>query len=79
MLQAGHHSVLLRRSLRRIAHLTGVKDPEAGWRLVQQPTFDNQIATLRFDGRQASLRLERTTPGDGSDLSLETSLARRLA
>ena len=74
MLKAGHRSVLLRRALRRIAHLVGVQDPEAGWRLVQQPTFDNQIATLRFDGRQASLRIERTTPGDGSDPTLETSL-----
>jgi hypothetical protein len=78
LLKAGHRSVLLRRILRRIAQLIGVQEPEAGWRLVQEPTFDNQIATLRFDGRRASLRIERTAPGDGSDLRLETSLERRL-
>ena len=47
------------------------------WRLVEEPTFDNQIGTLTFDGRHASLRLEKATPGDPP--TLETSLERRLA
>jgi hypothetical protein len=47
------------------------------WRLVQPPTFENQIATLTLDGRAASLRLERVWPGE--DPELETSLERRLA
>ena len=42
------------------------------WRLVEEPTFDNQIGTLTFEGRHASLRLERATPGDPP--TLETSL-----
>ena len=79
MLKAGHRSVVLGRLLGRLARAVGVTEPEAGWRLVQKPTFDNQIATLRFDGRHAALRLEHTDPGDGTDLTLETSLSRQLA
>ena len=78
-MKLGHRSVVLSRAFRRLARSVGVEDPEVGWRLVQQPTFDNQLATLRFDGREAFLRIEHTTPGDGSDPSLETSLDRRLA
>ena len=53
--------------------------PDSGvrWRLVEEPTFDNQIGTLTFDGRHASLRLEKATPGDPP--TLDTSLERRLA
>jgi len=79
MLRNGSHSTVLGRAARRLAHAVGVTDPEAGWRLVQEPTFDNQLGTLSFDGRSATLRIERTKPGDGSDPSLETSLERRLA
>ena len=76
LLRLGHRSLALGRALRRLAHVVGVRDPEVGWRLVQPPTFDNQIATLRLDGRSATLRIEHTTPGDGSDSSLQTSLER---
>jgi hypothetical protein len=55
----------------------GVADADVRWRLVEPPTFDNQIGTLSFEGRRASLRLERAIPGD--DPRLETSLERRLA
>lgn len=55
-----------------------MKDPEIRWRLVQEPTFDNQLATLRLDRRHASLTIERTKPGDESRPQLETSLDRRL-
>jgi hypothetical protein len=70
---------VLRRLIRRLAHAVGVSDPEMGWRLMQEPTFDNQLATLRFEGRQASLRIERTTPGDGINPTLQTTLHRWLA
>jgi len=79
LLKAGLHSTVLGRAFRRLAHAVGVKDPEAGWRLVQPPTFDNQLATLRFDGRRVSLRIERTDPGHGVDPTLTSSLERRLA
>jgi hypothetical protein len=79
LLKVGHRSNVLRRALRRLALAVGVVDPEAGWRLAQRPTFDNQLATLRLDGRRASLRIEHTNPGDGTDPALETSLERQLA
>lgn len=67
-------ALLIGRALVRSA---GVPDTSVRWRLVEPPTFDNQIGTLRFKGREASLRLERALPGD--DPRLETSLERRLA
>jgi hypothetical protein len=79
LLRALRRSTLLRRGARRLARAVGVTDPEAGWRLAQPPTFDNQLGTLRLDGRRAVLRIERTRPGDGSDPTLETSLERQLA
>ena len=78
LLKTGHRSRVLGRFLRRLAHAVGVEDPEAGWRLVQPPTFDNQLATLRLDGRSAWLQIARTTPGDGADPVLEATLDRRL-
>ena len=62
---------------RTLAKAAGVPDADVRWRLVEPPTFDNQIATLRFHGREARLTLERVTPGD--EPKLETSLERRLA
>jgi hypothetical protein len=79
LLRVGHRSALLRRAVRRLATSAGVSDPEVGWRLAQDPTFDNQLATLRLDGRRASLRIERTQPGDGDQPGLEPTLERRLA
>jgi hypothetical protein len=79
LLRTGHRARGLARALRRLAHAVGVEDPEAGWRLLQPPTFDNQLATLRLDGRSAWLRIARTTPGDGTDPGLQTALDRRLA
>ena len=79
LLRACRRGTVLRRVIRRLAHAVGVSDPEMGWRLMQEPTFDNQLATLRFEGRQASLRIERTTPGDGINPTLQTTLHRWLA
>ncbi len=78
LLTAGRRSRLLSWVVRRLAQAAGVKDPEIRWRLVQEPTFDNQLATLRLDRRHASLTIERTKPGDESRPQLETSLDRRL-
>ena len=62
---------------RLLAKSGGVPDAQVRWKLVQPPTFDNQIATLTFRGRSARLRLEKATAGD--DPRLETSLEHRLA
>jgi hypothetical protein len=79
VLRVARRLPVLDRAVRRLAHAVGVTDPDVGWRLAQEPTFDNQLATLRFDGRRASLRIERTKPGDGTDPTLETTLERPLA
>jgi hypothetical protein len=65
---------LLRRSAR-------VPDADLRWRLVQPPTFDNQIGTLLLDGRSAEIRIERTCREEAAPggAVLETSLERRLA
>lgn len=46
-----------------LARAAGVKRPPLEWQRVGGgPWFDNQIVTLRFEGRSASMRLERTRP-----------------
>ncbi len=77
LLDAWRRSRALGWVARRLAGAVGVEDPEASWRLAQAPTFDNQLATLRLDGRRAWLRIERTVPG--AEPVLELSLERRLA
>jgi hypothetical protein len=56
-----------------------VKLPEVEWGLVEEPTFDNQFATLDIEGDHVDLRIEKTVPGDWRRPRIETSLERRLA
>ena len=53
--------------------------PEIGWRFLEGPYFDNQVASLTLDGRSARIKLEKTQPGETEERSLETSFERRLA
>jgi PhoD-like phosphatase len=62
-----------------LARAAGAEDPGIGWALRDGPCFDNQVATLRLDGRAATMRLDKTIPGDRDQQSLETSFERRLA
>jgi hypothetical protein len=64
---------------RRLAGLAGAPDPGIRWRLVEGPHFDNQVATLRLDGREAIVRLDKTVAGEEDQSSLETSFERRIA
>jgi PhoD-like phosphatase len=64
---------------RLLARLAGAPDPEIRWRLLDGPCFDNQVATLDFEGRSATMRLEKTVPGREDDGALEQSFERRLA
>jgi hypothetical protein len=79
LLNAGRRSRLLARLARRLARAARVSDPEIRWRMVQEPTFDNQLATLRLDGRHARLTIERAQAGDRDRPQLEPSLDRQLA
>ena len=64
---------------RGLAHLSGVPDPGIRWRLLEGPSFDNQVGTVRFDGREAIVRLDKTVAGDEEEVALEKSFERRIA
>ena len=65
---------------RALCRAAGVPPPPIRWRLVEDPVFDNQVATLSIDRRRADLHIERAIPdGDDGGRRLETTLARRLA
>jgi hypothetical protein len=62
-----------------LANLSGAEDPGIRWRLLDGPCFDNQVATLHLDGRHATMRLDKTVPGDDDEQSLRESFERELA
>jgi hypothetical protein len=67
-----------RRVTRALARAAGVPDPELGWRFLEGPYFDNQVASLALDGRSARIKLEKTKAGDTEEHTLETTFERRL-
>jgi hypothetical protein len=62
-----------------LAGAAGAPDPGIRWRLLDGPCFDNQVATLHIDGRHASMRLDKTVPGERDEHSLTESFKRQLA
>ena len=64
---------------RFLAHRAGVEDVDARWRLVTDQTFDNQLSTLDWEGKHATLKLEKSVPGDPKHPRLELSFENRLA
>jgi hypothetical protein len=56
---------------RVLARTAGVEDPGIRWRFCEGPLFNNQVATLKIDGREACMRLDKTVPPDEGDLHLE--------
>jgi hypothetical protein len=69
------------RSLTRaLARTAGVCDPEVQWQLVGGgPWFDNQVATLRIEGRQIEMQIDKAVPQDATSARLEQVLDRALA
>jgi hypothetical protein len=63
---------------RALSHAAGAPDPGIRWRLLEGPYFDNQVGTLRLDGRKAIVRLDKTIPGDEQEGVLEKSFERRV-
>jgi len=61
-----------------LARLAGAPDPGIRWRPLEGPCFDNQVASLRLDGREASIRLDKTVPGEDGEHALQPSFERRL-
>jgi len=63
-----------------LARLAGVEEPNVRWRLVhKKPWFDNHVSTLKFRGREASLKVEKSTQEEAGKPRLDTILERRLA
>ncbi|HZY57188.1 MAG TPA: alkaline phosphatase family protein, partial [Rubrobacteraceae bacterium] len=63
-----------------LARLAGVGGPDVRWRLMhKEPWFANHISTLETRGREASLKVEKTTPEDPGEPRLYKILERRLA
>jgi hypothetical protein len=63
---------------RGLARAAGAPDSGIRWRLLEGPYFDNQIATLRLDGREAIARLDKTVAGEEDESALEKSFERQL-
>ncbi|MDQ3286067.1 MAG: alkaline phosphatase family protein, partial [Actinomycetota bacterium] len=48
-----------------LARLAGAKEPKVQWHLThKRPWFENHVSTLMLRGRQATLKVEKTTPED---------------
>jgi hypothetical protein len=62
---------------RRAALSAKVAEPEIDWRMLQPPTFENQVGWIRIDGPQLSLTLERVAAGGRPEL--EVSFEHQLA
>ena len=61
----GAWSRVAARVARVLARSAGVPPPPIRWRFAHgEPWFENQVATLRFDGSRASLRIEKTLVDD---------------
>jgi hypothetical protein len=61
-----------------LARAAGAPDPRIRWRICEGPYFDNQVGSLRIDGRDAELRLDKTKPGEHHEKQLERSFERKL-
>ena len=66
-------------AMQALARSAGAPDPGIRWRLLEGPYFDNQVGTLRLDGRKAVAQIDKTAPGDGEERELECVFERRLS
>ncbi len=63
-----------------LARLANVEQPSISWRLThEKPWFENHVSTLELRGREATLKIEKTTPEDAEEPRLYPLLERRLA
>ena len=73
------HSVFAERLARRLARAAGVEPLPLDWRVVEQPAYANQIATLSVDGDHARLTIEAIADGDWRNPALEARVTRELS
>ena len=64
---------------RALARSAGVRPSRLGWRLVDGPAYDNQIATLTATSDQATVVIETTAGADWRSPGLRTAIERKLA
>ena len=64
---------------RALARSARARQPELAWRLCEGPVFDNQVATIEWEGPHAELRLERAVPDPSEAPRLEETFRRTLA
>jgi hypothetical protein len=64
---------------RALARSAGARKPSIDWRLCEGPAFDNQVATIDWQGKHAELILERVPPGDSDNPELVETFRRTLA
>ena len=63
-----------------LSRLAGVEEPDVRWHLVHQaPWFHNHVSSLEIRGRNALLKVEKTTPENNDEPRLYTILEHRLA
>jgi hypothetical protein len=65
-------------AMKALAGWAGASDPGLRWRLAEGPYFDNQVATLRLEGREALMQLDKTVPGEEEERRLDCVFERRL-
>jgi hypothetical protein len=63
-----------------LSRLAGVEEPDFNWHLVhEEPWFHNHVSSLEIRGREALLKVEKTTPEDNDEPRLYRILEHRLA
>ncbi len=67
------------RAMRLLARSAGVADPSIRWRLCEGPYFDNQVGTMRVQGRRMRARLDKTKPEEQREKSLDRTFERDIA
>ena len=63
---------------RFLCRTAGVPPARIGWRVEDGPWFDNQVASLSFDGPVAHFKIEKTDPEDWREATLHQVCERRL-
>jgi hypothetical protein len=66
------------RAARALARAAHVRRPTIRWRIAPGPSFENQIATVTVQARNAELRIDKAVPNQG-DPTLQTVLQHQLA
>jgi PhoD-like phosphatase len=69
---------LVARLARSLARRAGAPEPQIRWRIREGPYFDNQVASLLIERRDATIRLDKTKPGAHHERTLERSFERAL-